>query len=80
MIKILEELSKILAEVGIYASSSKKERVLNAIRNIDVSLEVTKELEFYESQEDLDSSSNHFFQPKGETEEPYNACNGKPTL
>ena len=60
MIKILEELSEILAEVGIYVSSSQKERVLNAIRNIDVSLEVIEEQECYESQEDLESSSNNF--------------------
>jgi len=80
MIKTSEEFFQILAEAGISTSSSEKEKILNVIRKIEASPEVIEKQEFPESQENLEPSFNHFFQPEGENEEPYIIWNGEPTL
>jgi hypothetical protein len=62
MIKILEELSRILAAAGI--SSSWEEQILTTVKNLSASLKVIKEPEFHEEPK---ASTDHLCQSMEET-------------
>lgn len=64
MIKILEELSRILEAVGI--SSSQEEQILTAVKNLSAFLEVIKKPEFHEEPK---SSTDHLCQSMEETKD-----------
>ena len=64
MIKILEELSWILAATRI--SSSQEEQILTAVKNLFASLEVIKEPEFHEEPK---ASTDHLCQSTKETKD-----------
>ena len=80
MIKSSEEFFQILAKAGISTYASEKEQILNVIRKIEASPEVIEKQECHESQENLEPSFDHFFQPEGENDESYILWNGEPTL
>jgi hypothetical protein len=73
MIKSLEELSQILAAVGISISASQEEQILTAVKNLSASPEVIEKQDFHElhPQEDLEASFDHPFQPIEETKESF---------
>ena len=75
MIKILEELSRILATAGI--SSSQEEQILTAVKNLSASPEVIKEPEFHEEPK---ASTDHLCQSMEETEESCTTYDGERPL
>ena len=75
MIKILEELSRILAAAGI--SSSQEEQILTTLKNLSASLKVVKELEFHEEPK---ASTDHLFQSMEETEDSCTTYDGERPL
>jgi len=80
MIKILKDLSQILATTGV--SSSQEEQILTVVKNLSTSLEVIAEPDFYDPQphEELESSNNHVFQSLGETEDLWATSVGEKLL
>ena len=72
MIKILEEISQILAVARI--SSSQEEQILTAVKNLSASLEVIKESEFHE---DPKASTDHLCQSMEETKDSWTISIGE---
>ena len=72
MIKILEELSRILVASRI--SPSQEEQILTAVKNLSTSPEVIKELEFHEEPK---TSTNHLFQSMEETKDSWTISIGE---
>ena len=69
MIKILEELSRILVAIGI--SSSQEEQILTAVKNLSTSLKAIDEPKQHEPhpQDDLQTSTDFPFQVADEIED-----------
>jgi hypothetical protein len=67
MIKILEELSQILAVIGI--STSQEEKILTSVKNLFASPKDIEEPKFHVPHpcEDIEAFCNHPFRPIEET-------------
>jgi hypothetical protein len=77
---LLQEISQILAAVGV--SASQEEKILTTIRNIPASLEVIEEQKFHEPhpQEDLEALFDHPCQIVKETKESWTTFDGEKPL
>ena len=80
MIMNLEELSQILATVGI--SSSQKENILIVVKNLSTSPKDIEEPKFHEPhpREDIEPLCNHPFQLIEETKESWTTSYGETPL
>lgn len=78
----LKELSQVLAVVGILIFSSQEEHILTVVNNLSTSLEVIKEPKPHEphSEDNLQASTDHFFQTNMEDEDSCTTFEGDKSL